>query len=643
MNILQALDDPKVFGAHFRAGTWDAWRVFLKALFALPMSEDDLALYRKHTGRNAPPRAASHEAWLVCGRRAGKSFTLALIAVFLACFKDWRAFLGPGEIGTIMVVCSDRRQARVIMRYVLGLLKAVPMLKRQVENVTRESIALKNRVVVEVHTASFRSTRGYTIVAALLDELAFWGDENSAEPDIEVINAIKPAMATIPDAMLLCASSPYGRRGALWNAYHAHFGKDGDPVLVWQAATRDMNATVPQSYIDKHLADDPARAAAEYGAVFRTDIQTFIGREVIEAAVVPGRQELPPVSNVSYVGFVDPSGGSADSFTLAIAHRDKDQRGVLDVLREVRPPFSPDDVAREFAVLLKRYCVHTVVGDRYGGEWPRERFQIHGINYDVSERPKSDIYRDFLPALNSGQTELLDHSRLVTQLCGLERRTARSGRDSIDHAPGGHDDLCNAAAGALLATQAAAPALWRQEALLVGGAAVELPARCDVLFAVLVAGQNGTIAVAFFAFNKFLPGVALTLVDVDLVPLAADFFDALTRRLVSLSKFCRPRTGIVQLYASAPLADEAQRRGLPCEPIDGLMSASEIASIRMSAAVHIGAGKVKIAAEVLARAEHLALGGILNAAMHGDDDPLTMAALCGVALALDANRTLKAA
>ena len=36
----------------------------------------------------------------------------------------------------------------------------------------------------------------------------------------------------------------------------------------------------------------------------------------------------------------------------------------------------------------------------------------------------------------------------LAQLCGLERRTARGGRDSIDHAPGGHDDLANAVAGA---------------------------------------------------------------------------------------------------------------------------------------------------------------------------------------------------
>ena len=52
--------------------------------------------------------------------------------------------------------------------------------------------------------------------------------------------------------------------------------------------------------------------------------------------------------------------------------------------------------------------------------------------------------------MNSHRVELLDHRRLALQLAGLERRTSRGGKDSIDHAPRAHDDLANAAAGALL-------------------------------------------------------------------------------------------------------------------------------------------------------------------------------------------------
>jgi hypothetical protein len=452
--FLASLDDARIFGPFFRSPTWQAWRAFLAALTGQPMTDEQVAAYRKHTGRSAPPSSPASEAWLVIGRRGGKSFILATVAVFLATFRDWRPYLGPGERGTIMIIARDRRQARVIKRFITGLLHDVPMLRRTIEEESAERIELKNRVSIEIHTASFRSTRGYTIIAALLDEVAYWPNEDAADPDVEVINAIRPGMATIPGAMLLCASSPHARKGALWDAHRRHFGQDGDDVLVWQAATRDMNPSVPQGFIDRHVAEDPARAAAEYGAQFRVDIETFVSREVLDRAVVIGRRELPRIEGVRYIAFCDPSGGSADAMTLAICHIEGSASGasrvVLDVVREVKPPFSPDNVVREFCALVKAYGVTTVRGDRYAGEWPRERFRVHGIDYVPAAKPKSDIYRDLLPILNSGRAELLDHPRLLAQLLGLERSTARGGRDSIDHAPGAHDDVANCVAGALV-------------------------------------------------------------------------------------------------------------------------------------------------------------------------------------------------
>jgi hypothetical protein len=97
VNILDALDDANVFGPFFKADTWDAWRVFLRVLFALPLSDAQLAIFQKHTGRSSPPAQPLTEAWLCCGRRSGKSFILAVISVFLSAFRDWRPFLGPGE------------------------------------------------------------------------------------------------------------------------------------------------------------------------------------------------------------------------------------------------------------------------------------------------------------------------------------------------------------------------------------------------------------------------------------------------------------------------------------------------------------------------------------------------------------------
>jgi hypothetical protein len=143
--------------------------------------------------------------------------------------------------------------------------------------------------------------------------------------------------------------------------------------------------------------------------------------------------------------------------TLAIAHSDKFGTAILDCIRECRPPFSPENVVEEFCNTLKQYHTIRVTGDRYAGEWAREPFRKRGVSYELSEKPKSDIYRDMLPLLNSRKVQLLDDRRLISQLHGLERRTARGGKDSIDHSPGSHDDVANAAAGSLLLAGVAKP------------------------------------------------------------------------------------------------------------------------------------------------------------------------------------------
>lgn len=380
---------------------------------------------------------------MIVGRRGGKSRVAALIAVFLACFRTYK--LAPGERGVVMVIAADKKQARTIKRYVSGLLASVPMLAALIESESAESLELKNGISIEITAASFRAVRGYTVVAAIADEVAFWRNEDSSNPDAEILNALRPAMATVPGALLLCISSPYWFRGELARAFRDHYGKDDDEVLVVKAPTKALNPSIPDSVIERARREDPAAAAAEWDAEFRRDVDGFLDRSAIEACVTTGRYEIPPVAGVTYRAFVDPAGGSGgDSFTCAVAHGN-----ILDAIREIKPPFSPERAVEELAAFLRSYRVSSVKGDRYAGEWPREQFQKRGILYDPSARSKSECYLELLPLVNSGRVELLDVPRLIGQAAQLERRTGRSGRDSVDHPPGGHDDVINAVAGVL--------------------------------------------------------------------------------------------------------------------------------------------------------------------------------------------------
>ena len=449
ITIRDLMSDPALFGDQFAGKTWAAWTALLSGFYGLALTESERGLFEIITKRAESPKTACSELWLVIGRRGGKSQMAALLAVFEACFNDHAARLSPGEVCTIMVLAADRKQARTVIRYVSGLLESNAMLQRLIVRQGGESIELSNRCIIEITTASFRSVRGYTLGAVICDELAFWRSLESANPDKEIISALRPALATL-SGKLIALSSPYSKRGELWETHQKHYGKPG-PVLVAQADTLTMNSSLPIQLVYDALCRDPDAAQAEYMAQFRSDLEQFLLREVIDTAVRTSPLELPYDKAHKYTAFVDPAGGGADSYCLAIGHKEGEDT-VIDVLRARRG--IPAEITAGYAALIKTYNIHKVVGDKYAGSWPSDEFQKHGIKYSPSEKPKSGLYLDLLPALNSGRVELPPDDRLVNELLGLERRTARSGKDSIDHPPGGHDDRANVIAG-IVSTKAA--------------------------------------------------------------------------------------------------------------------------------------------------------------------------------------------
>jgi hypothetical protein len=104
-----------------------------------------LETFQDCTGRFCAPAAPSREARCVVGRRGDKSRVAALVAVYLAAFRDYRRLLAAGEIGTLPVIASDRRQARTVMGYIVSMLDACPMLAQLVTHRTSESIELSTR------------------------------------------------------------------------------------------------------------------------------------------------------------------------------------------------------------------------------------------------------------------------------------------------------------------------------------------------------------------------------------------------------------------------------------------------------------------------------------------------------------------
>lgn len=447
VTIRDAMTDAALFGDQFGGESFTAWRALMAGFHGLELDAQELDVFQSLTERQTVPEKAFEELWLAVGRRGGKSHAAALLAVYLSCFFDYSDRLAPGEVATVMTIAADRKQARAVMRYTSGLINSNPMLRRMVLRENSEQIELNNRCVIEITTASHRSVRGYTLAAVICDEIAFWHSDG-ANPDREIIGALRPALATL-GGKLVALSSPYAKRGVLWDQFKRSYGDDADHrVLVARAPTLTMNPTLDPAIVDRALAEDREAARAEYLAEFRSDVATFLDVELLADCTRPKPKELPPVRGVTYRGFVDPAGGGADEFTLAIAHAE-DGLARVDLVRGLRG--SPAKIVAEFAPVLKSYGVTQVTGDRYAGRWPRDEFAKSGITYETSELDRSALYREMLAAINSGKIELPPDDVTARQFAGLERRTSRAGKDTIDHGPNGHDDRANAVAGAVVA------------------------------------------------------------------------------------------------------------------------------------------------------------------------------------------------
>ncbi len=444
MNVIEALQDKKLLGQFIQdEETWKTWFTFLKSFFALEPDRRDRKIFKKCTKRKWPKLAAL-EAWLIIGTRGGKSFITALLATYLAVFKTYK--LSPGEKGYLIIVAPTKRQATIIKRYLSSFFNDNAFFRPFLVRETGEEIELNNDIIIAVLSSDYRSLRGYTAVAAIVDEIAYLNVEGQ-KPDIEVVRALRTRL-TSTGGPLICISSPYAKKGMLYGIHKKHFAKSKSRILVWQADSATMNPTLNKAAIKLAYKEDPEGSKADYGAQFRSDIEDFVTREALESVIIKGRYELPFASGFQYRAFSDPSGGSKDSMTFGISHIENNIQ-ILDAVREAVPPFSPDAVCQDFAQTLKSYGLTTVTGDRYAGLWPTERFRAHGIFYRASTNSKSEIYQNFLPLINSNKIELLDNERLFDQILNLERRTSRSGRESIDHPPNQHDDIANVAAGCL--------------------------------------------------------------------------------------------------------------------------------------------------------------------------------------------------
>ena len=451
ITIDHALLDKRLLGAALGdATTWSSWLTVLRAAFGLSLNAEQTKTFAEIAGGRKPPTQRVREIWISASRRSGKSRMAAALAVYIALFGEHR--LSPGEVGMVLILAASVSQSKTVFNYVKAFLNKSTALRKEVISENKEEIVLRNGIVIASHANSFRTIRGRSIVAAILDEVSFWRDDQSALPDIEVYTALLPSLATT-NGIMIGISSPYRKTGLLYSKYRSSYGIDSDDILFVQGSSKTFNSTLSDAVIQAQREADPAGARSEWDGEFRQDLVGFLDEVVIERAIDRNRPiELPYRQGEFYRAFVDAAGGSVggDAYSIAIGHKEDDGHFVIDCVRGQRGPFDPSVVTQEFANLCKDYKIATVIGDHYSAAWVKEAWQNNcGITYVASDLSASQLYLESLPLFNRGLVALPDHAVLLRELRLLERSPGRLGRDTVSHPRNANDDYANAVCGCL--------------------------------------------------------------------------------------------------------------------------------------------------------------------------------------------------
>ncbi len=446
MNIIEFIESPRMLNDQSLSV---AQRTALKAVYGLPLMFKEREMFEKITGLNRYRLGIEwDEASFILGRRSGKSDKIASnIALYEACCRKHK--LSVGQTGVVMVVASEKkRQAKIVFQYIEGKLKRSPILRKMIDNITQECITLTNGVEIQVYPCSIGRVRGVSLICFIADEVAFWKIEGK-DVDSDILDSVRPGL-DFEYSKCIKISTPYMMKGEIYQDYKDFYGKPNNDVIVFQGSTELFNPTYSEKKLKKLKKRKPLTYRTEHEAFFRTDLSAMYDPEMIDKAVNPDRPlEIPYRQGIEFKAFTDCAGGGGkDHYALALGFLESD-KAIIAVVRSRAPKFNPDEVTAEYCELLKKYGISKVYGDKFSGDWASNSFAKHDIDYERSEKTKSELYLEAESPFNTERVDLPNKELPITQLKMLIRKTRSGGKDSVDTDSGQPEDEANVIAGVI--------------------------------------------------------------------------------------------------------------------------------------------------------------------------------------------------
>lgn len=417
----------------------------------------------------------------VCGARGGKTYVLGALRLLHLALTVSLTSLAPGEVASGLIVAPDLRLARQCLRYARGAAKVTPAIEACVVGESADNFVIRRETGQTVTIEALPATRGgsalrgRSLVGAVLDEAAFFRDEDYSVNDAEVFKAVAPRV--MPEGQVIVASTPWAEGvGLLYELFDANHGEPRTAIAAHAPTTLLRGDARTQSMVERERERDPENAAREFDAQFMTAGSglffdpSALEASVDKAAVLP---LAPTTSSVVAVGA--DFAFRSDSSALVVARLDDDGLyRVADIL-EQRPergkPLLPSKVVEAFADSAKRYGSNAVVADRHYEEAIREHLATHKLRLVPAPdgvSGKVETYTRARALFLEGRVRLPDSPRLLNQLKAITRKPTPGGSLTISspRKGGAHGDLVSALVLALASLPSLDVDPWMRERIV---------------------------------------------------------------------------------------------------------------------------------------------------------------------------------
>ncbi len=449
----------RAVGVTLTPGQRVATRVAYDGLDPRELEEDEREIARTIFGdADVIPPEARHVFAAVCGARSGKSYVLGALRALHLALTVPIATLGPGELAAGVIVAPDLRLARVVLRYVRGLVRRVPALARRVTSETADGFVIKRPDGVEVEIRCLPATRGgsalrgRSLIFALLDESAFFRDESFSVNDVEIVRAVAPRI--VPGGQLLILSTPWLEQGVLYELWRRNFGTPTDAIVAHAPTLVMRDDAHTRSFVARERARDPENALRELDAQFLGGgASALFDATSIANAVDSSR----PLVIARKVNMLTAAGGDLalvrNSSALAIVGRCGERYELLELV-EHRPakgqPLKLSAVIGDFATVLDRHELRHFMADGHQREAAREWCDEHEVAIDDAPEGsagKWEAHQHLATLFREGRFTMPRHPRLEAQLRAVVAVPIAGGgyRISSPRRPdGSHGDLVSA-------------------------------------------------------------------------------------------------------------------------------------------------------------------------------------------------------